>query len=93
MELTFEKMFTTPAHVAKLKPYGKLLGPKGLMPNAKLGTLVPFEDLPLALKQAKAGQVTFRVDSGKNIHTQIGKMSFSDEQLLLNWRAVMQSLV
>lgn len=93
MDLSFEKMFTTPAHVAKLKMYGKLLGPKGLMPNAKLGTLVPFEELPDALRMAKAGQVTFRVDSGKNIHTQIGKMSFTDEQLLLNWRAVMKALV
>lgn len=78
MELSFEKLFTTPAHIAKLKPLGKLLGPKGLMPNAKLGTLVPFEELPLALQQAKAGQVSFRVDDGRNIHTQIGKMSFTD---------------
>lgn len=93
MELSFEKMFTTPAHIAKLKMLGKILGPKGLMPNAKLGTLVPFEELPLALEQAKAGQVSFRVDNGRNIHTQIGKMSFSDEKLLQNWQAVMRSLV
>lgn len=43
MELSFEKLFTTPAHIAKLKAFGKLLGPKGLMPNAKLGTLVTLE--------------------------------------------------
>lgn len=43
--------------------------------------------------QAKAGQVSFRVDDGRNIHTQIGKMSFSDEQLLENWRSVMKTLV
>lgn len=62
-----------------------MLGPKGLMPNAKLGTLVPFNDLVNALEMAKAGQVSFRVDNGRNIHAQIGKMSFSDEQLLSNW--------
>jgi|688.fasta_scaffold1673032_2 large subunit ribosomal protein L1 len=55
-----------------------MLGPKGLMPNAKLGTLVSYQDLPLALEQAKQGQVTFRVDDGRNIHAQIGKMSFTD---------------
>lgn len=47
--IAFEKLFTTPTNLPKLKPYGKLLGPKGLMPNAKLGTLVPFQDLPKAL--------------------------------------------
>ena len=62
-----------------------MLGPKGLMPNAKLGTLVAYLDLPIALEQAKAGQVTYRVDDGRNIHAQIGKISFTDEQLLRNW--------
>lgn len=63
------------------------------MPNAKLGTLLPFEELPEGLTQAKAGQVSFRVDDGRNIHAQIGKIDFSDEQLLQNWRAVMKTLV
>lgn len=49
------------------------------MPNAKLGTLVPYQELPNALNMAKQGQVSFRVDQGRNIHAQIGKMSFSDE--------------
>ena len=48
------------------------------MPNAKLGTLVSYQDLPLALEQAKAGQVSYRVDNGKSIHAQIGKISFTD---------------
>lgn len=86
-------MFTTPEHLPKLKAYGKLLGPKGLMPNAKIGTLVPFRDMPKALDMAKAGQVSFRVDEGRNIHAQIGLMSFTDEQLLVNWLAVMKTLV
>ena len=51
--ILFEKLFTTPAHIQKLKPLGKFLGPKGLMPNSKIGTLVPYQDLPQALKQAK----------------------------------------
>ena len=76
-----------------MKPYGKMLGPKGLMPNSKVGTLVPYADLPSALEQAKAGQVSFRVDQGKNIHAQIGKMNFTDEELMINWRAVMKTLV
>lgn len=63
-----------------------MLGPKGLMPNAKLNTLVPLEELGKALKQAKAGQVSFRVDNGKNIHALIGKMDFTDQQLLINFR-------
>jgi large subunit ribosomal protein L1 len=91
--IEFEKLFTTPAHIQKLRAYGKLLGPKGLMPNAKIGTLVPYADLPSALVQAKAGQVSYRVDDGRNIHAQIGKINFTDEQLLRNWHAVMKSLV
>ena len=63
------------------------------MPNAKVGTLVPIQDLPSALEQAKTGQVSFRVDIGRNIHAQIGKMDFSDEDLLRNWRSVMKTLV
>ena len=63
------------------------------MPNAKVGTLVPYQDLPEALEQAKAGQVSFRVDPGRNIHAQIGKMSFSNADLLKNWLAVMKALV
>jgi len=89
----FDKLYTTPNNLPKLKPFGKFLGPKGLMPNAKVGTLVSLKELPLALKQAKEGQVSYRVDKGKNIHAHIGKIDFTDEQLLVNWRAVMKSLV
>lgn len=89
----FEKLFSTPSNIPKMKHLGKQLGPKGLMPNSKLGTLVPLHELPNALQQAKAGQVSFRVDNGRNIHALIGKMSFTDEQLLINWQAVMKTLV
>lgn len=63
------------------------------MPNAKLGTLVPFNSMMNALEEAKAGQVSFRVDQGRNIHAQIGLVKFTDEELLINWRAVMKTLV
>jgi ribosomal protein L1 len=49
-QINFEKLFTTPTHLSKLKHLGKMLGPKGLMPNAKLNTLVPLEELPRALR-------------------------------------------
>lgn len=71
-------MFTTPSHINKLKHLGKMLGPKGLMPNARVGTLVTVQELPKAVKNAKSGQITVRVDSGQNIHALLGKASFSD---------------
>ena len=68
------------------------MGPKGLMPNAKVGTLAKFEELGQKIKEAKAGQVTFRVDSGRNLHALIGKIDFTDEQLLINFRELMKAL-
>lgn len=86
-------LFTTPEHLAKLKIFGKVLGPRGLMPNPKIGTLVADKELSSAITRAKAGQVTFRVDSGKNIHAPIGKITFTDEQLLANFKSLIDSLV
>lgn len=71
-------LFTTPELLPKLKQYGKILGPRGLMPNPKVGTLVNQKQLPNAIIQAKAGQVNYRVDAGKNIHARIGKISFTN---------------
>lgn len=62
------------------------------MPNPKIGTLVSEKDLPQAVTRAKAGQVNFRVDSGRNIHAQIGKITFTDEQLLQNFKSLMNAL-
>ena len=86
-------LFTTPDMINQLKAFGKVLGPRGLMPNAKVGTLVNEKDLPDAIKRAKAGQVNYRVDSGKNIHVPLGKITFKDEDILKNFKALMQSLV
>jgi large subunit ribosomal protein L1 len=56
------------------------------MPNAKVGTLVIAAELANGIRREKAGQATFKVDKGKNIHVSIGKMSFTDEQLLINFK-------
>lgn len=89
----FDILFTTPEHLSKLKMFGKVLGPRGLMPNAKVGTLTSSKELGKAIQQAKAGQVNYRVDAGKNIHAPLGKIYFSDEQLLANFKSLMHSLV
>jgi len=88
----FEILFTTPEMLPKLKPFGKILGPRSLMPNPKVGTLVNEKDLNQAILRAKAGQVNFRVDAGRNIHAQIGKITFTDEQLLQNFKSLMNAL-
>jgi large subunit ribosomal protein L1 len=71
---------------------GKVLGPRGLMPNPKAGTVVPAEDLPRAINEAKAGRVEFRLDKTANIHVPIGKVSFSEEALQENLSAFMRAV-
>lgn len=71
-------LFTTPDLIAHLKPFGKILGPRGLMPNAKIGTLASEKDIVDSIKRAKAGQVNYRVDSGKNLHAPLGKITFTN---------------
>jgi large subunit ribosomal protein L1 len=70
---------------------GKVLGPKGLMPNPKLGTVTM--DVAQAVKDAKGGQVEFRVEKAGIIHSGIGKLSFSDEQLTTNFKAFTDAIV
>ena len=84
----FDMLFTTPELLPKLKIFGKVLGPRGLMPNPKVGTLTSDKELANSIVQAKAGQVTYRVDTGKNIHAPIGKITFSDEDLLRNFKSL-----
>ena len=74
----------------KLSKLGKVLGPKGLMPNPKLGTVT--NDISKAVKEAKAGQVEIRNDKDGNIGMSIGKKSFDDEKLLKNYNAVIDAL-
>ena len=81
----FQKVLATSEMVPLLKKYGKLLGPRGLMPSAKVGTVVDIFNLDEAIQKAKAGQVTFRVEESGVLHAPIGKASFSIENLLANY--------
>ena len=74
----------------KLSKLGKVLGPKGLMPNPKLGTVT--ENLKTAISDAKSGQAEIRNDKDGNIGVSIGKKSFSDEKLIKNFNAVIETL-
>ena len=81
-EIDFERCIATPDMMAVVGRLGKVLGPKGLMPNPKLGTVTP--DVASAVKAAKAGQIEFRVEKQGIIHAGVGKASFSEEALAEN---------
>jgi large subunit ribosomal protein L1 len=89
-ELNFEKLICTPGMMIKLSKLGKVLGPKGLMPNPKLGSVT--EDLKTAVTNAKSGQVEIRNDKDGNIGASIGKRSFKDDQLIKNFNAIIETL-
>jgi large subunit ribosomal protein L1 len=88
--LDFEKLICTPGMMIKLSKLGKILGPKGLMPNPKLGSV--SEDIKKAVTDAKSGQVEIRNDKDGNIGVSIGKKSFHDDQLLKNYHAILDTL-
>ena len=89
-EMNFEKIICTPAMMIKLSKLGKVLGPKGLMPNPKLGSVT--EDLKKAISDAKSGQAGIRNDKDGNIGVNIGKKSFNDEKLIKNFNAIIETL-
>ena len=89
-ELNFEKLICTPKMMISLSKLGKILGPKGLMPNPKLGTVT--ENIEEAIKNAKAGQVEVKNDKDGNIGVSIGKKSFTDDKLIKNFNAVIDTL-
>jgi large subunit ribosomal protein L1 len=89
-DLNFEKLICTPSMMIKLSKLGKILGPKGLMPNPKLGTVT--NDISKAVKEAKAGQVEIRNDKDGNIGLSIGKKSFEDDKIIKNYLAVIDAL-
>ena len=89
-EMNFEKLICTPGMMIKLSKLGKVLGPKGLMPNPKLGSVT--EDLNKAVSDAKSGQAEIRNDKDGNIGVSIGKKSFNDDQLIENFNAIIDSL-
>ncbi len=88
--INFEKLICTPGMMIKLSKLGKVLGPKGLMPNPKLGSVT--DDLKKAITDAKSGQVEIRNDKDGNIGMSIGNKSFSDDKLILNFNAVLDAL-
>lgn len=88
--ISFDVLVSTPANMAKLGKYARLLGPRGLMPNPKSGTVTA--DVAKAVKEAKAGKVEYRVDSTGIVHLAVGKVSFGGAKLLENATAVMNSI-
>ena len=89
-ELDFEKLICTPGMMVKLSKLGKILGPKGLMPNPKLGSV--SDDVKQAVTDAKSGQAEIRNDKDGNIGVSIGKKSFHDDQLLKNYYTILDTL-
>jgi large subunit ribosomal protein L1 len=88
----FDVAIAVPDMMRKVGRLGRVLGRRGLMPTPKTGTVVQPEDLPRVIDEAKAGRVEYRVDRTANIHCPIGKVSFSEEQLLGNLSAVMDAI-
>ena len=89
-DIDFEKLICTPSMMIKLSKLGKILGPKGLMPNPKLGSVT--NDLKKAVTDAKSGQVEIRNDKDGNIGVSIGKKSFDDQKLSKNFKAIIDAL-
>ena len=89
-ELNFEKLICTPSMMIKLSKLGKILGPKGLMPNPKLGSVT--DNLKTAISDAKSGQAEIRNDKDGNIGVSIGKKSFGDDKLINNFNAIIEIL-
>jgi large subunit ribosomal protein L1 len=88
----FDVAISTPDMMGKAGKLGRVLGPRGLMPNPKAGTVVPAEDLPRVIQEAKAGRVEFRLDKTANIHVPLGKVSFTAEKLQENLAAFMEAV-
>ncbi len=88
----FDVAVSTPDMMGKAGRLGRVLGPRGLMPNPKAGTVVPAEDLPRVINESKAGRVEFRLDKTANIHVPIGKVSFDQQKLFENFAALMEAI-
>tara|TARA_B100000886_G_scaffold108211_1_gene72328 strand:- start:140 stop:829 length:690 start_codon:yes stop_codon:yes gene_type:complete len=89
-DLNFEKLISTTSMMLKLSKLGKILGPKGLMPNPKLGTVT--DDISTAVKNAKSGQIELKNDKDGNIGLSFGKKSFSDDKLIKNFETIIETI-
>lgn len=88
--MDFDVLITTPDHIRDLAPVAKVLGPRGLMPSPKAGTVAV--DIVQAIEEVKKGKIEFRLDKTGNIHAGIGKISFDDKKLIENIQALMKSI-
>jgi large subunit ribosomal protein L1 len=88
----FDVAIAVPEMMGRVGRLGRVLGPRGLMPNPKAGTVAPAEDLPRLIEEAKAGRVEFRVDKTANLHVPIGKVSFAADHLVGNFSALMDAI-
>ncbi len=91
--LDFDVAIATPEMMPKIGKLGRILGPRGLMPNPKSGTVVPPEDLPRVITETRKGRVEYKLDRTALIHVPIGKLSFDDDKLLENLAAVVEAVV
>ena len=87
----FDVAIATPAAMAEVRKLGKVLSPRGLMPNPRTGTVT--DDTAKAVKEVKAGRVEFKIDKAGNVHVPIGKASFTPEQITANARAVIDAVI
>jgi len=90
--LDFDIVIAIPQMMGKVGRLGRILGPRGLMPNPRAGTVVQPDDVAQAVQEARQGRVEFRTDRGANLHVPIGKVSFTVEQLLDNFLAVFDAV-
>lgn len=88
----FDVAIATPDMMGKVGRLGRVLGPRGLMPNPKAGTVVPAEDIARVVNESKAGRVEFRVDKTANLHVPLGKVSFEHKKLYENMAALMEAI-
>jgi large subunit ribosomal protein L1 len=88
----FDVVLATPDMMRVVGRLGRVLGPRGLMPSPKTGTILPAEDLPRVIEEARLGRVEFRVDKTSNIHAPIGKASFDEKALMKNFAALMEAV-
>ncbi|MDP3045656.1 MAG: 50S ribosomal protein L1, partial [Bacillota bacterium] len=89
--MDFDVAVATPDMMGQVGKIGKILGPRGLMPNPKTGT-VTF-DVAQAVKEVKAGKISYRVDKAGNVHAPVGKVSFEDEKLIENVNTLVEALM
>jgi large subunit ribosomal protein L1 len=90
--ISFDKIISTPEHMPALKGLARVLGPKGLMPNVKSGTLVKPDDLLRTVKESKQGMIEFRVNEAATIMTKLGKRDFTDDNLSINLDAILKAI-